>query len=130
MVFEVRYGVQNPAQNKELYEKSQKTSFRMKKFKNEEIWYQGKYELDFLEKFYKKYPDIQRGPTIKYCWDSKERVYYPDFYIPSLGLIVECKNSYLAKRDKEMIEAKEKAVLLRGFKFALIINKNYFGVSL
>lgn len=129
-IFELKYGVSNPAQNKELYEKSQKTSFRMKKYGDEEIWYQGKYELDFLEKYYKKYPEIQRGPTIKYFWNNKMRVYYPDFYIPSLKIIIECKNSYLAKKDKEMIEAKKKAVLSEGFGFILIINKNYLGVSI
>ena len=39
--------------------------------------------------------------------------------------IIEIKNSYLALKDKNGIEAKEKATLAKGFNYIMIVNKNY-----
>jgi hypothetical protein len=118
-----KYGVENVSQNKEIFKKIQKISLNL--FKDTNIWYQGSYELDFLNKYYDEYPDIQRGPSIKYVYEGKNKVYHPDFYIPSLNLVIECKNSYLMKKDKEIIEIKLKATINNGFNYILIIDKNY-----
>jgi hypothetical protein len=124
-----KYGVENISQLDRIKiiknEKCCKTAFKFKNFKNTNLYYQGLYELDFLEKYYDKYPDIQRAPTIRYTFNNKNRIYFPDFYIPSLNLIVECKNSYLADRDKEKIKAKEISTKNSGYKYSIIINKNY-----
>jgi hypothetical protein len=120
-----KYGVEHPSQYKEIHDKIQRSCFRIKKFRDTNIWYQGSYELDFLEKYYDKFQDIQRGPSIKYTYKGKNKVYHPDFYIPSLNLIVECKNSYLAKRDKYLIEEKKKSTISNGFNYIIIVNKNY-----
>jgi hypothetical protein len=119
------YGVDYPMQNSSLFEKQQKSGFRLKKYKNTQIFYQASYELDFLKNFYNKYPDIERAFSIKYIINEKTKIYYPDFYIPSLNLIIECKNSYLAKRDSKNIEAKKKAVIDSGFNYIMIIDKDY-----
>jgi len=71
-----KYGVNWPLQNKSILEKGQKSAKTLKQF-NDTLWYQGTYELDFLQKYYEKYPDIQRGPSIKYG----NKIYHPDFYI-------------------------------------------------
>jgi hypothetical protein len=128
-----KYGVENISQNENIKIKKEITSlknnkgknFYKKSFNNSNLYYQGSYELDFLEKYYNKYSDIQRGPTIKYLFEEKKLFYYPDFLIPSLNLIIECKNSYLFKKDKEKIKAKEKATISNGFKYIIIIDKNY-----
>jgi len=120
-----KYNCENPLQIKQIFEKTQKSSYKLKKFRDTSIYYRGTYELDFLEKFYNIYPDIQNGPTIKYIFRGIKKIYYPDFYIPSLNLIIECKNSYLIKKDIEKIKAKENAVLLNGFDYYIIIDKNY-----
>lgn len=120
-----KYGVENPSQNKDILEKQQKAMFKLKKYKDADIWYQCSLELDFLEKYYEKYPCIQRGPSIKYQFEGKNKVYHSDFYIPSLNLIIECKNLWLAKRDKEIIEAKEKATIANGFNYIMIVDKDY-----
>lgn len=120
-----RYGVENPAQNKEIFEKTQKSGFKAKKFKNTNIYYRGNFELDFLEKYYNKYPDIMNALSIKYDYDNKIHTYFPDFYIPSLNLIVEIKYSYYAKRDKLQIIAKEKAAISTGFNYIMIVDKIY-----
>jgi uncharacterized C2H2 Zn-finger protein len=118
-----KYGVENPAQNKEIYEKGQKTRLEIKKYKNTNIWYQGSYELDFLEKFYDKFPDIQRGPDIKYIFEGKNKVYHPDFYIPLLNTIIEIKSTWTYNSIIDTI--KEKATIANGFKYLMILDKDY-----
>lgn len=120
-----KYGVEHISQNQEIHEKIQKSCFRIKRFRDTNIWYQGSYELDFLEKYYDKYPDIVRGPRIKYEFKGKTRYYFSDFYIPSLNLIVEIKNSYLAKKDKLKIDIKRKETIKNGYKWVMIIDKKY-----
>jgi hypothetical protein len=98
----------------------------IKRFKNTNIWYQGSYELDFLEKYYNIFiNDIQRGLRITYKCNEKQKYYFSDFYIPSLNLIIEIKNSYLAKKDKLILEAKKEACLSQGYQWIMIIDKNY-----
>jgi hypothetical protein len=120
-----KFGTENNSQNQENFEMGQKTRLTLHQFKNTDIWYQGSYELDFLEKYYEKYTNIQRAPSIKYFFNGKLHYYHPDFYIPSLNLIIEIKSSYLLKRDKEKIEEKEKSTISNGFKYIIIIDKNY-----
>ena len=108
-----------------MFKKIQKKAFKVEKYKNTKIYYRESFELDFLNNYYLLYPDIQNGPTIKYVYDNKNKVYFPDFYIPSLNLIIECKNSYLLSRDKECIKAKEYATINYGFNYSIIIDKNY-----
>jgi len=119
------YGVNYNAQNKEIHEKQLKSAFKFKQYKHTDIWYQGSFELDFLEKYYNKCPDIRRGPSIEYIFNEKNKIYHPDFYIASLNLIVEIKNLYLYKRYEENIETKEKATIANGFNYIIIVNKDY-----
>jgi hypothetical protein len=119
-----KYGVEHPSQNKIIFEKTQKSCFRRNQFKNTELHYQASYELDFLENFYDKFI-IENAPSIQYKFNGKNKTYHPDFYIPSLNTIVEIKNSFLAKKDKMQIEEKKKATIANGFKYIIIIDKNY-----
>ena len=119
------FGAEHPNQNQDQYNKGLKTRFKFHKFRDTDIWYQSSFELDFLEKYYSIFPDMRRGLTIKYSFKRKNRVYYPDFYIPSLNLIIECKNLYLVNRDKIKNNAKKRAIIISGFKYIMIINKNY-----
>lgn len=119
------YGVENPQQNKEIHEKTLKNAFKLKQFRDTDVWYQGSFELDFLEKYYDIFSDIVRGPTIKYEIDGKNKIYHSDFYIPSLNLIIECKNSWHADIRKFSINVKKKAAITNGFNYIMIIDKNY-----
>ncbi len=120
-----KYGVESPIQNIRIFEKVQKNGLHSHKYKNTNINYRGSFELDFLEKYYDKFPDLKNGPTIKYIFQNKNKVYFPDFFMPSLNLIVEIKNSYLFKRDKAIIDEKKKATISSGFNYIIIINKKY-----
>lgn len=120
-----KYGFKNPAQNNDIYDKTQKNSLKLKQFKNTNIYYQGSYELDFLEKYYDTFSEIKRSPSVRYNFENKQCVYHPDFIIPSLNLVIECKNSWLMKRDQSRIKAKKKSIIDNGFRYIIIIDKDY-----
>jgi hypothetical protein len=120
-----KYGVRYPIQNKKIHLKQQKSALKIKKYKNTEIIYQGSFELDFLDNFYDKFKDLSRGKTIKYYHNKKLRYYYPDFYLPSLNLIIEIKGSYYHKKFMERDIQKKKATIKNGFQYILILDKNY-----
>ena len=118
--FEVEYALQNL----ELFIKQQKSAYYARKYMNSKIYYRGSFEFDFLNNYYNKI-NIQNANSIKYNFKGKTKIYFPDFYIPSLNLIVEIKNSYLVKKDIEKIEAKKKATIANGFNYIMIVNKDY-----
>lgn len=118
----IKYGVENPAQIYDNISKNTGLKIKIKKYKN--IFYQGSYELDFLEQYYNLYPNIQRGPSIKYQYEGKDKIYFPDFYIPSLNLIVEIKSSWTLKQDVKINE-KKIATINKGFNYLIIVDKDY-----
>jgi endogenous inhibitor of DNA gyrase (YacG/DUF329 family) len=117
-----RYGVEYIMQNPEIFEKAQKHSGGAKHFKD--LYYRGSYELDFLEKYYDKF-EIKQGLSFKYKLNEENKVYHSDFYIPTLNLVVEIKNSYLAKKDESVINKKKRSVIVSGYNYIMIINKDY-----
>jgi len=74
-----KFGVENPTQNIEIYKKQQQNALFVKKFRNTKIYYRGSYELDFLEKYYNKYPDIINAKSIKYKVDKKIKYIFQTF---------------------------------------------------
>ncbi|MFW6281454.1 MAG: DUF7487 domain-containing protein [bacterium] len=118
-----KYGVLNPSQDPSIFLKQRKNSFLTHNHPCG-LNYQGTYEKDFLDNYFHK-TFIKNGLSFKYKEGDKTRVYHSDFYIPSRNLIIEIKNSYLAKRDKDNINAKKEAVIEDGFNWLLIVDKNY-----
>jgi hypothetical protein len=116
-----KYGVKYAAQNPQSLNKIHSTRRTIKQYKN--IWYQGSYELDFLEKFYNKFL-ITKAPSIPYKIKKERKVYHPDFFLPSLNLIIEIKSSYILTLDKH-IKEKEKSCIDKGYNYILILDKNY-----
>lgn len=119
-----KYGVEYLMQNKEIFNKQQKSAFARHKYKESNLHYQGTYELDFLEKC-SNMLEIENGPTIKYDYDSKKRIYYPDFYLPKYNLIVEIKSSWTYNMHLDINLKKEKECIKKGFNFIFVIDKNY-----
>jgi uncharacterized alkaline shock family protein YloU len=77
--FKNHYGVEYALQNKKLHEQQLKSSYYSKKYKDTDINYRASYELDFLEKFYDKYPDIQNASPIKYEFLGKKKYIFQIF---------------------------------------------------
>jgi len=119
------YGVEHNMQNKEIFEKQQISAFKAKKYLNTIIYYRGSYELDFLNLYYNKYPNIENGPSIKYIFEDKYHYYFPDFFISSLNLIIEIKSSYYYEKFKDICIAKQNATISNGFNYIMILDKNY-----
>lgn len=119
-----KHGVEWPLQNKDILDRNQKSAKALKKFKDTNIWYQGTYELDFLEKYYDKFPDIERGLSFKYKFNGNKKVYHSDFFIPSKNLIIEIKSSWILSVDNEINE-KKKSVISNGFEYLMILDKDY-----
>ena len=93
----------------------------------EGLQYQSLLELDFLKhmKSKKMLNLVERGPFIKYSQDKKPRKYYPDYYIPSLNLIIEIKSTYILVQDENNAKRKQRGVISKGYKFLMILDKNY-----
>jgi len=122
--FKKSYNCEYALQNPEFFKKQQEYSRYSRKFKESNVYYRSSYEFDFLYRYYDKYKIIN-GPTTRYLYNGKNKIYYPDFLLPELNLIVEIKSSYLAVNDHEILVCKEKAIKKMGYNFIMIINKNY-----
>jgi len=121
----LKFGTPHPMQNEEVFLNSLRSGFRSKKYRNTDIFYQGSYELDFLESFYDTIKDLSRGPRIEYIFNDKKHYYFPDFYIPSKKLIIEIKSKYWNKKHIDLNYIKEIACLEMGYNYILIEDKNY-----
>ena len=119
-----RYGFENPTQCPEIFSKQQKSRYNIKKYKNTNIFYQGTYEFDFLDNYYNKINIVKPEP-VNYSYCDKNKIYFPDFYLPEYNLIVEIKSSYTFEKYKEKNLEKEKMCLKLGYNFIFIVNKDY-----
>jgi len=90
----LRYGVSNPIQNEIIFEKAQRHSYKIFKYFNTDLTYQGTYELDFLNYCFSNNIKIEKGPCIDYNFEGKSRKYFSDFFIKSLNLICEIKSTW------------------------------------
>lgn len=116
------YGVKNPQQNINIFEKTKKTSYKIKTYRN--LRYQGSYELDFLVNFYDKVK-IEKGKSIDYLHDGKIKKYHSDFFLPDYNLIIEIKSDYTYNYDICKNENKKFGAIKKGYNFLFVINKNY-----
>lgn len=119
------YGVEYPSQNKEVFSKQQKSAFKILKYKDTNLYYQGTYELDFLEKYYNKLKISKNKKSIKYIYNNKIKYYHPDFYYKKLNLIIEIKSDYTLIKELDKNIAKRKYSLNQGYNFIFVINKDY-----
>lgn len=57
--------------------------------------------------------------------DEKHLIYFPDFYIEKQNLLIEIKSLYWYNKHKNRNILKESKCKELGFKYILIMNKNY-----
>jgi hypothetical protein len=116
-----KYGVEFASQYDEFYEKMLKNGYKIHKYKD--LYYQGEYELDFLDRYYDI--GVKRGKLIKYEFNGNEHIYFPDFYYEPLNLIIEIKSSkwYYEHLNKNL--AKQNACKEQGYNFIFIMDKKY-----
>lgn len=109
------------------------------KDKKHSITFTGSYELDFLnfyENVYKGSPlDIMECPfTFNYIYENKRHFYIPDYYIPTLNLIIEIKDGgdnpnthpKIVAVDKVKETLKDDAIMItQTYNYIKICNKEY-----
>lgn len=96
--------------------------------------YTGSYELDFLQfldVFMNWNPNDLHAPcpfVIEYMYKGKKHFYIPDFYIPSLNLVIEVKsfeNKHYRERDVQQEKAKDLAVKKGKYNYFKVHDKYY-----
>jgi arsenate reductase-like glutaredoxin family protein len=118
-----KYGFEWPNQNIDVYNKIKTSMFKTKKYKN--LYYKSSYELDFINFCEKNKIEISNAPTIKYIVNERDKVYFPDFYIPKYNLIVEVKSAYTYDKELDLNLTKKEWSIRSGYDFIFIIDKNY-----
>ncbi|MCK9575812.1 MAG: hypothetical protein M0R51_07675 [Clostridia bacterium] len=90
---------------------------------NKKMFLRSSYEKKFAEHLDKlKIVYEVESKRVSYEYDNTIHVYIPDFYIPSLNLIVETKCSYFMNKELEQNTAKLKAVEDLGYKVLLLLD--------
>ena len=120
-----KYGVDNVMKNIEIFDKAHKSSYRIVKHHDIDITYQGTYELDFINFCIENNISFEKGPSIDYTLDNKERKYHSDFYIPVLNIVCEIKSCWTYDKDRIENETKREYCIKNGYNFIFIIDKNY-----
>ncbi len=119
-----RYGVENVSQNTKIFNKQQQSGFLLKKFNN--FSYRGTYELDFIKFCMLNNIEFENATfKIQYSENSINRIYYPDFYIKYLNLVIEIKSNYTFNKYFNKNILKQEATIKVGYNFLFIIDKNY-----
>ena len=67
---------------------------------NEQITYQSKLELNFIKKMNNLNILIENGPKINYSFNSKNRKYIVDFYIPCINTLIELKDNHIWHKEQ------------------------------
>lgn len=127
----VKYGVEHGMQNREIFEKMQKSSARLREYKlgRRAIRVQG-YEpqaLDWLlanTSLKPKHLVCGVGsdvPSVKYKLGGMDRTYHPDIYVPHMNLIIEVKSVRTYKMSKARNKAKAAACRAAGFGFRFLV---------
>ena len=119
------YGVKHNAQNEEMFKRTQLSGFKLKIHKETGLSYRGTFEKNFLDFCFSKNIQVKNAISIRYLFENKEKVYFPDFYLNEKNLIIEIKSNYYFEKYKEKNLAKQKACLEQGYNFIFIIDKKY-----
>lgn len=126
-----KYGVENPMQDPDIFEKSNTTRFKYK-----ELVYEGrKFEkLQGYEPQSIVYMVEDMGidldlitnnpPIVDYSMMNKKKKYYPDLWIEQDNILVEVKCEYTYEADLEKNIEKQQASLRQGYNHMTIIFDN------
>lgn len=115
-VFHITRQLKERIQNQNFYCKGccfTNMSFLVRSY-SENLTYQSKEELDFIERCKSLNIEIENGMEIPYFFKNRLHVYNPDFFLPELKIVVEIKDNHIW--HKKQVEsgkwgAKENAAL-------------------
>lgn len=135
-----KYGVDNPSKVASIQQKIVASSMKKKVcvVRGKRFVVQG-YEIHAIKPALKtlkitskdlRASAVDEVPTVRYTYGGKSRIYFPDFYVPRLNLMIEVKGSYtlLGSRDIfDLVKAKAKATIDEGYEYALLLVRKVNG---
>lgn len=113
-----------------MFLKSQKSGKKIKFHDGVNLYYRGTYEKHFLDFCVDNNVHIEKGISLKFKYNNKNKVYHSDFYIREKNLIIEIKSSYYYEKYLELNKIKEIETINQGYEYLLIMNKNYNDLEL
>ena len=122
-----KYGAAYSTQRIDTFSKILLSGKKIKMY-NENLYYQGSYEKDFLDYCNDlKILNLITKPkkTIQFQYNDKKYYYHPDFFMKKLNLIIEIKSDYWWNKLLEINLAKEMSVKEHGYNYIVIMNKDY-----
>jgi hypothetical protein len=119
-----KYGC-HPSQTEEVLDKILKSSKSYKKYtmpsgELRDVQGYEPFALDILLKEYTEQQiitDRYKVPKIKYEYNEKNKIYFPDIYIPHMNLIIEVKSEWIYNKQLELNKIKEKATKGNGYNY-------------
>lgn len=126
-----KYGVEHCMQSPEIHKKAMSSSFHRKKIivYNNFQWIVQGYEPQCIKDLLNEYEptEILAGenskiPTCKYIFNGKNKVWYPDVYLPCINMLIEVKSTFTYNKSPKQTREK---ILQAPFNTELrIYNKN------
>ena len=123
------FGVSHHLKDSKMFLKHQKAQFKVKKYKNTELYYQGSYELYFLEKMEEKgkLKKVQNGKSYDYKYNNESHVYHTDFFYNDSNIEIKSGWTYNKNGEDKALEeinkTKWKSVVEFGDKIKVLISK-------
>ena len=122
-----KYGVEHPAQNQEVMERTQKNAKKYKEYTmpSGTIRNVQGYEpfalRDLLEIYSEDQIKTDRKdvPHIQYLVEGKKRVHFPDIFVPHENRLIEVKSTWTLRCKHDNIQLKKKACEQQGFRYEI-----------
>ena len=129
-MFKEKYGVVNPMQIPDVFDRSNKSRYKFKEFE-----YGGKqftklqgYEpqaiVYMVEQMNIPIEDVYHGkqvPHISYNFNNKSKTYFPDLFVPTTNTLYEVKSTYTYNNMLEINKAKRQAAINAGYNHITIV---------
>jgi hypothetical protein len=127
-----RYDVPYPMQNKEIMEKSIKSSYKLKSYtlpSGKIIKYQGyeNFALDDLLKIYNEDELVNGSKNVPEIWyeaDGIKHRHYVDIYIPKENKCIEVKSRFTVKIEKDHVFDKQIYAKQEGYVYEIWVYDN------
>jgi len=124
------FGVTHHLKDYDLFQKHLIAQYKIKKYKNTNLYYQGSYEYFFLEKMdeLNLLEEVSSGKSYEFYWEGGAHTYHTDFFFR--GENIEIKSGWTYNKNGQDIDlenfnkSKWKSVTDYGDKIRVLINKD------
>jgi hypothetical protein len=124
------FGVTHHLKDYDLFQKHLIAQYKVKKYKETDLYYQGSYEYFFLEKMEELnlLNELNNGKSYEFEWGNEKRTYHTDFFFR--GENIEIKSGWTYNKNGKDIalenfnKTKWKSVIDFGDKINVLINKD------